>query len=107
MIGGRKFIIPFFNDLHSRKVPGKKYGTVADIPESPATPWNANALADKVRRHETFYIPFFDEPVELIFDGQINELSYYSNRLPSNQFNLIKKIQENANALFNEDTPPR
>jgi len=77
MVKGRKFIIPFFQDPHARKVPGKKYGTIADVP---GLPDDADELAKKV---ETFFIPFFDDPenAQLEFDGFSTEVSYYSDRL--------------------------
>lgn len=108
MIGGRKFVIPFFDDPHSRKVPGKKYGTVADVPDIAATSWTDDELADKVRKAETFAIPFFDNPtVELVFlsfDGQVNEMTYYSDRLPDTPQvrKLVEDIQTHTEASFEE-----
>lgn len=103
MIAGRKFIIPFFDDPHARKVPGQKYGTVADVPETPATPWTADELATKVRKAETFAIPFFDDPAEeLILDGGVNEITYFSERLPDNPVvrQLVQDIKGHTEAVF-------
>jgi hypothetical protein len=103
MVKGRKFIIPFFDDPHSRKVPGRKYGTVTDVPDTAATPWTANQLAQQVRKAETFAIPFFDNPsAELVFDEKVIELTYYSNRLPNDPLvrELVENIQQHTDALF-------
>ncbi len=102
-VKGRKFIIPFFDDEHARKVPGKKYGTIADVPETPATPWSADELAKKV---ETFTIPFFDDPenTELEFYTQ-SEVSYYSERLADDPYvhQLVDKIHHCEEQLQLED----
>lgn len=101
MVGGRKFIIPFFDDPHSRKIPGKKYGTVADLPD---TDWTADDLARMVGKAESFAIPFFDDPsrAELIFDAKVNEMTYYSNRLPASPLvnELVEDIKKHTDAIF-------
>jgi hypothetical protein len=103
MVGGRKFIIPFFDDPHSRKVPGSKYGTFADVPDSTATPWTADELAKRVRKAETFAIPFFDDPsAEMIFDAKVNEMTYFSDRLQATSLvnELVEDIKKHTDAVF-------
>jgi len=109
MVGRRKFIIPFFDDPHSRKVPGKQYGTAVDVPATAATPWSADELADMVRKAETFRIPFFDDPsAALIFDAKVNEMTYYSDLLPSSPVahQLVEEIRLHSDALFTEGKLP-
>ena len=96
MIKGRKFIIPFFGDEYSRKIPGQKYGTVVNTPDDP----DATNLAQV----ETFYIPFFDdyESTELEFFG---ELSYYSDHLNNCPYvnELVSEIKHREEMLQIED----
>jgi hypothetical protein len=104
MVKGRKFIIPFFQDPHARKVPGKKYGTIADVPG----PDDADELAKRV---ETFFIPFFDDPenTQLEFDGLRSEVSYYSDRLANCPYvkELVDEIRRLEERLLVEDKSHR
>lgn len=90
---GKKFIIPFFDDPLSKKVPGMKFGTVVDAEEDDA---------QTLKKAESFHIPFFDDPsVELVFCGKVNEVTYYSDRLPKdkNTKNIIENIQKHSELL--------
>ena len=96
MIKGRKFIIPFFGDVHARKVPGMKYGTALDVPKTQATPWDADELAGQV---ETFFIPLFDDPnVEL---DQEETISYCSDKLADDPYvkELVDEIHRREEKL--------
>lgn len=89
----KKFIIPFFDDPLSKKVPGLRFGTVQDDEEDEVVP---------LKKAE-FHIPFFDDPsAELIFDGKVNEVTYYSDRLSKdiNTKNIIEQIQKHTEHLF-------
>lgn len=61
---------------------------------------------DKLRKAEAFRIPFFDDPsAELVFDGRVKELTYYSDRLPDNPVvhELVADIQHHTEALFDKE----
>jgi hypothetical protein len=73
------------------------------------TPWTADELTNKVRKAETFAIPFFDDPsAELIFDGKVNEMTYYSDRLPDDPVvrQLVEDIRCHAEALEAQEYSP-
>lgn len=109
MVKGRKFVIPFFDDPNARKVPGHKYGTLISVPDSPATPWSDDELADKIKKVETFYLPFFDDPAStnLIFDESwgITELTYYSSKLPKTPEikQIIDEVHKRTEMLFEKN----
>lgn len=87
MVGGKKFIIPFFDDPYANYVPGEKRGTIKLSPPA----------ADVMKAVETFFIPFFDEPdAELIpLDERVGEATYYSNKLANDPYvkQLIEQIR--------------
>ena len=90
----KKFIIPFFDDPHSTKVPGLKFGTVVDAQKDDSA---------ALKKAESFHIPFFDDPSsELVFYGNVNEITYYSDRLAKdiNTKNIIEQIQKHSDALL-------
>jgi hypothetical protein len=90
----KKFIIPFFDDPHSTKVPGLKFGTVVDAQKD-----DSAALT----KAESFHIPFFDDlSSELVFYGNVNEITYYSDRLAKdpNTKNIVEQIQKHSDALL-------
>lgn len=89
----KKFIIPFFDDPHSTKVPGFKFGTVADAEEEKVS----------LKKAESFHIPFFDDPTaELVFYGEVKEVTYYSDNLAKDirTKNIIEQIQKHSDALL-------
>lgn len=89
MINGKKFIIPFFDDPLSKKIPSSKYGSTTDIPSSD----DVDSFHLGLKKAESFEIPFFDCPTtEILFDDKVNEITYFSDRLPKNE--EIKKIIE-------------
>lgn len=100
MINGKKFIIPFFDDPLSKKIPGTKYGSTQDAPES------VDDFYSNLKKAESFEIPFFDCPtVELVFDDKVNEITYYSDRLPKNEeiTKIIEEIKSHSEKVFEEN----
>lgn len=87
MIKGRKFIIPFFKDKYEKYIPGPKYGTIVPQP------------TDGGEKIETFFIPFFDAPLETTTFGKPNQLSYYLEEVNQDAA-VIAQIREHESKIL-------
>jgi hypothetical protein len=96
MVGGKKFIIPFFSDPLGKKVHGSKYGSVEDKEEE---------YLDKLKKAESFFIPFFDDLSSELFFEDSSEITYYSDKLSKDPITqkLIEEITYHSQCLCEED----